>query len=294
MSSAMRSSRRHLPRIWKSRKRADTLPGMNRIFSRVLTLGIAVSAIGAALPACAKNDKSIFIRGALFPPTNRTNGSCVYTVDTQAPGLFYGSLDTKYQQTYVATLLVGNQLIARSDPLDPRAESSRVHLKGVVSRVTDANGNDINELTGNGSSFADAAANGQPGFGIIQVPIIDTNTLSKITLPADGSPVELLTQLRAFGTTLGGEDVESGEFQFVVKVCKSSADALGGDCLEKRSAPAPTPACSAVGTSTASAGSQTAPCIAGQDEPIPCTICQIDPNAPDPNAPANLLCKLTL
>ena len=250
---------------------------MNRILSGVLTFGVAALTIGAALPACAKNDKSIFIQAVLAPPQNRSNGACLYTPDSNAPGLFSGRLDIAISKTYSPVMQIANQLITRADPLDPRAESNRVHLKGLVSRVTDPNGNQINELTGNGSGYTDASSNNAPGLGLISAPIIDANTIAALEAQEHfalfGPSRTVLTQVRVFGTTLGGEDVESGEFQFVVEICRG--------CLLNYNSDPPVVDPKNIAqyncNGTVAAGTTvTPPCQLGQDEGASCQFCSTD------------------
>ena len=50
------------------------------------------------------------------------------------------TLDIGVADNYYAVLLVGNQLIPRSDPQNNRAESNRVHINGAIVRVTETDG----------------------------------------------------------------------------------------------------------------------------------------------------------
>src|SRR6476619_497025 len=52
---------------------------MKRILGHVVSLLVVGLAVSAALPACATNDQTIFIRNALAPAITRTNGICTYT-----------------------------------------------------------------------------------------------------------------------------------------------------------------------------------------------------------------------
>jgi hypothetical protein len=77
----------------------------------------------------------------------------------------------------------------------------------------------------------------------------------------------VVANIKIFGKTLGGVDLESGEFQFPVRVCVgclvdfSSGDdpaVAGRDCNVQ------------IGTGTATV---VLPCAPGQDEATPCQLC---------------------
>ena len=242
---------------------------MNRLIGQafaVVALGVLTTAV---MPACAENDQSIFIRQMLGPAQNRQNNSCVYSSDPTQLAISEGVLDVAIADGYRAALLVGNQLINRGDGNNTRAESNRARLDGAVVRVTDPNGGTIAEFTSLGSGFVEPQLNNQPSFGPFFVTILDSATLQKLApevAPGEGSKL-VVANVKVFGRTLGGVDLESGEFQFPIRLCNgclidfSSGDdpAVGGrDCSRPLES-----------------GSATAlPCNIGQDEPTPCQVCQ--------------------
>lgn len=242
---------------------------MNRIWGRARMLMAAGLFAGALAPACAENDQSIFIRGALAPSANRQNGVCTYTADPAQPQLFEGSLDVGVRDNYFAVLLVGNQLSARGSQQAVRAESNRVHINGAVVRVTNPDGSVINEFTSLSTGFADAQGNDQPAYGAIGVVAIDAKTKDALAgqLTARTQTKLVLANISVFGKTLGGVDVESGEYQLPIRVCNGclvtftdsndAAAAVQPNCLKP------------LGT----AGTNL-PCSAGQDEAVPCQLCQ--------------------
>lgn len=244
---------------------------------RLLGQALVVTAVGmltaAATPGCADNDQAIFVQSVFAPPTNRQNGSCLYSADPTQPMISYGKLDVGLSpsKTYQAMLLVGSQLIQRGETNAARAESNRVHINGAVVRVTDANGGAISEYTTLGSGFVDPQLNNIADYGVVSLPLIDAATAIKVA-PARGQPDKLIVaNLKLFGKTLGGVDIESGEFQFPVYVCTG--------CLVSFPSSADDPATNGFDCNAplAASAAVTAPCHLGQDEGISCQQCQGNP-----------------
>jgi hypothetical protein len=254
---------------------------MKRIFGHVVSLLVVGLAVSSALPACATNDQSIFISKALAPALTRTNGFCSYTNDPSQPSLFQATLDIGVADNYFAILLVGNQLIPRSDPQNNRAESNRVHINGAIVRVTETDGTLIREFTSLATGFADPGNNNAAEFGVIGVTGIDAPTKDILlpSLPNRTVSRTILMNFKAFGISLGGEDLESGEFQLPARICNGclvdfstgndDTAAQQPNCLKKQA--------TAAGTS--------GPCIGGQDEPVKCETCVTTRKACDPAVP---------
>ncbi len=254
---------------------------MKRILGHVVSLLVVGLAVSSVLPACATNDQTIFIRNALAPALTRTNGICQYTSDPSQPQLFQATLDIGVADNYFAVLLVGNQLIQRADPQNNRAESNRIHINGAIVRVTETDGTLIREFTSLATGFADPGNNGSAEYGAIGVTGIDAPTKDILlpSLPNRSASRTILMNFKAFGVSLGGEDLESGEYQLPARICNgclvdfsSGNDDLAPvqpNCLKKEVA--------AVGG--------TSPCALGQDEPVKCQACVATRKACDPLTP---------
>ncbi len=240
---------------------------MKRLFGQTLfALAVGVGSILVS-SACVENDSSIFVRNVQAPPQNRQNGACLYTPDPTQPFLSEGVLDVAITPTYTGRLLVGNQLSPRGDQLNVRAESNRVHLNGAVVRVTGADGASIGEFTSVTSGFVDPGANNQPSFGIAGLTLLDAATTAAINVQGADSRL-VIANVKVFGQTLGGVDVESGEFQFPIRVCNGCLiDFSRGDDPAN-----PGLDCNLV-IDTQSGGTTQFPCIPGQDEVTPCQLC---------------------
>lgn len=232
----------------------------------------AATAIGLSLviaPACVDNDQSLYIKQVMAPPTG---GDCTFQADPSQPALFEGTMDVALRSSYQAVVLVGNQMIARSDNLGARAESNKAHLDGAIVRITDANGNDINEFTAQASGFADASNGTIANFGLMGITLLDPPTLAKINIGTNGTLV--LAKVKVFGETLGGVDLESGEFQFGIRVCRgclvsfTDADDPAVDGVDCN--------LSVTSTPTGGAAQLELPCFPGQDVSVPCAYCRSD------------------
>ncbi|MDB4933385.1 MAG: hypothetical protein JWP87_357 [Labilithrix sp.] len=255
---------------------------MKRIWGHVVSVFVVGLAVSAVVPACATNDQTIFIRGALAPSQNRVNGICTYTNDATQPELFQARLDVGIADSYFAVLLVGNQLIPRTDPNNNRAESNRVHVTGAVVRVTEADGSLIREFTSPSTGFADPGNNGAAEYGVMGIVGLDAPTRDLIlpSLPNRKVSKTVIMNIKAFGQTLGGEDVESGEFQLPMQVCNGCLVdfSTGNDDTSMVQ-----PNCSKPATQAAAAN--TVPCFTGQDEFVKCESCVHTRPACDPATP---------
>ena len=96
----------------------------------------------------------------------------------------------------------------------------------------------------------------------------DTKNILIGQLPDRQATKLVIVNMRAFGRTLGGIELESSEFQFTIRTCNGCLVSFaGGDDPAQE----PRPNCKA---SLGTGASTTIPCFVGQDEPVPCQLCQ--------------------
>jgi hypothetical protein len=182
-----------------------------------------------------------------------------------------GVVDAAVRDNYTMEILVGSQLAPVSDQPNLRSESNRAHINGAVIRVTDANGGAIGEFTSIASGFVDPGQNNAASYGLAGVTALDAPTLQKAAAGvAAGTNRLVVANVKVFGKTLGGQDVESGEFQFPIRVCNGCLiDFSTGD------GPADGLDCTQPLTTTTTTGTAVViPCNAGQDEATPCQLCR--------------------
>ncbi len=197
---------------------------------------------------CADNKSTIFVKHVLAPTDD-----CSFEADPTAPALFYGLMDLAVTDTYTAVLLVGNQLVPQGEDDQLRTETSRVALQGAEVRLDAIGGDTVAHFRTIVSSTVDPAAGPEPGYGWANVTLVP---------PGLGlAPGEYVATVTVFGETLGNQDVETGEFSFVIRVCDQ--------CLVTYSPEALT-----LGACRPPAGELVVPCFPGQDVLVDCTFCR--------------------
>lgn len=243
---------------------------MKRLGGYVLSAGI-IAALGGAT-ACEHNDQSMYLSHVQAPPDD-----CIYKPDPTAPFISSGAADIALASSYTAVFLAGNQLLARGEKVTVRAESARITVKGAVVSVSFADGTpwpggdatrDFTTLT---SSTIGPDTSSTATFGVVPLTLLDPKTIEVLRgmLPNRSATRTIVAKVKAFGVTLGGQDIESNEFEFPIVVTngglitfpKEADDPAtpGPDCLLPR------------------AGGQTSAakkvCYFGQDQVVDCRDC---------------------
>lgn len=234
-------------------------------FKTLLALGAACLSAGA-LPSCATNDSMMFITGVYF----RKFGACTAKADFDAPMLAKGRLDLAFASEYRAALIVGNQITQRGSRERLRTETSRVALKGAEVQLENLKGESLAKpFSSTGTGFVNASEGTDPALTIMFASLIPASIGSKLKVGT------VVAKVRVFGTTLGGEDVESGELAFPIDVCRgclvsfpSSARDLTADGTEYQCKLASDDMAAASATADADQ-----PCDLGIDIQAPCTAC---------------------
>ena len=239
---------------------------MRRVPLKSLFAFGAAALSAMVLPSCATNDSMIYIIGVAV----RQAGACAVKADLGASILAKGTMDRLFAPEYVAALMVGNQLMQRGSRERVRTETSRVALKGAEVKLENTQGAElVPAFSAIGTGFVDASDGTDAAPSVMFASLIPSSVAA--SLPAG----TVVSKVRVFGTTLGGEDVESSELLFPIEVCDG--------CLVSFPASARDPAadsasyqCKLTSTDTAtttSADTTTLPCELGIDFPAPCTAC---------------------
>lgn len=259
---------------------------MERVWGHVIRGFLLVAGMGAAaglVPGCVHDNSTIFVSHVLAPSLVTSGMTCTFTADPTQPSISFGVLDVGLSSVYSPEILVGNQLVPQADPNQPHTETSYVTIEGAVIRIVDASGNQLNTYTKPVATTIPPSSGTTPGYAAIQVTIIDSTTAGKLQPPAFGPTIPVVSYIRVFGHSLGGESVESNEFGFPVNICKGclvdfSASDIQSTTIGNTVVTLPQPNCfgSQSGTTTSmmtSTASMSVPCQIGQDLPIPCAAC---------------------
>jgi len=177
-------------------------------------------------------------------------------------------MDRLLASDYTAALIVGNQLTQRGDRERLRTETSKVVLKGAEVHLENSQGAElVPAFSAIGTGFVNASE------GVDAAPAVMFATLIPASIAKTLPIGTVVSKVRVFGTTLGGEDVESAELLFPIDVCEGclvsfpasardlTADGSAYQCL-----------LSADDSMTASTD-DALPCQLGIDIPTPCTSC---------------------
>jgi hypothetical protein len=243
---------------------------MKRVWGHVLAGFAVMTGAAAVSTACAHDDSSLFVLDVLAQQLVSNGMQCVYTTDPTQPYISGGILDLSLRTRYDAEYLVGNDLVQQGNPDQFRSETSRVHVETAIVSIQDTSGNQLNTYTYDVASTIEPSTGTTPSFEPISVNTIDhataTGLLGKVS---GGTVVPINTYVRFTGHTLGGQYVESNNFEFTVDVCYGCLLGVGMQDI------------SGMGSSGTQ---QPLPCVPGQDvtidacqctEPICCQICPI-------------------
>ena len=250
---------------------------------RHVVMGLALAAGGAwAFPACVHNDSTIFVHDVLAPQTGASSTMvCLYTADPTQPTISSGTVDIALKATYDAVFLIGNQMVAEVNGSQLQTETSIVNIQGAIVRVTSGT-QQLSTYTRLASATVPPLSGNTPGYAAVgPVTIVDepslfqqpSGTTGNTTVAnflagmGAGSVTRVVSHVRFFGVTLGGQSLESNEFEFPVDVCFGCLIAFTNNPLY------PTPNC--IGTAGSNSTSQAIiPCEPGQDTPLDCNACQ--------------------
>jgi hypothetical protein len=225
---------------------------------------------GFSLSACAHDDSTIFVQSVLAPQLVVPGTGCSYTNDPTQPAIDTGFLDIAVRNSYSAAFLLANQLVPRGDPAAPKTETSYVNIKGAIIQVTDAaTGAAVSpSFTSLASVVLPPAQGNTPGYSALpDITLIDEMTVANLGTLFNAER-RLLVYAKFFGDTLGGQYVESDNFQFPVSVCNG--------CLISFSIADISPACQNVnclGNAAAMSQEPEVPCN-GEDFAIDCQVCR--------------------
>lgn len=181
--------------------------------SKLLPAGCALA---LTLPACVDNDTSLFVEGVLAasPP------ECEVTGEPGSAHILRGTMDVGFTTKYEAALLVGLQLAPRGDKSKLRTESMIFQTRGAEVRLTNSVGDLVDEFSVPAGGATAPTSAEAPGFGTVAVVLVPNDIGSELRADLGyGERRTLVAEVRVFGDTLGGAELTSGSFTFVIDVC---------------------------------------------------------------------------
>jgi hypothetical protein len=212
--------------------------------------------LGTMSTGCTEEQTSFFIQGNVSVDAPQ----CIARAEGSAALLGVGMLDVALKKDYV-----GSQLTPRGDKANLRTETTIATMKGAEVHLYD----DVGELDGDpftvpANGVINPEASDDAGFGIIFATLIPATTGIRIAdeLTSLNQRVTRVAEVTVFGTTIGGTDIESSPFNYVIQVCEGCLVDFPAEAVDENGA-----------CSLQLDQAETAPCSPGQDEAVDCRIC---------------------
>jgi len=232
---------------------------MQRVFCRAsVGAALVVGALGP-LMACSNKETGLCIGGNV----KREAPQGAAGADANRAVIGEGALDVALRLDYSASLLVGSQLTPRGDKANLRTETAITTIKGAeVQLYTDTGGLDT-EFTVPASGVISPSNSTDPGFGIIDATLIPAERGVALAgeLTSRNEVRTRVAQVKVFGETIGGVEVESAEMTYVIRVCEGCLIDFPPAALQGN-------ACS-----RSLDQNPDVPCRVGQDDLVDCRVC---------------------
>ncbi|MBK7396640.1 MAG: hypothetical protein IPJ34_10155 [Myxococcales bacterium] len=201
--------------------------------SKFVSAMAMLGGVSLLVPSCADNGVSLFIRGVIAIKAP----DCVAKPDADAT--LWSSLyfDSALTTQVDVPLLVGSQLFGRGDPKTSRGEPNRIQLSGAEVELTDTGGNAIvPKFTVPTIGVVDPTASSDASYGAVFVTLIPAGVagaVAKNTGTTTFGPRKLiLANVKVFGKTLGGTDVESLPVAIQIYACFGCSVVFPSDAAE--------------------------------------------------------------
>jgi hypothetical protein len=247
---------------------------MKRVWGHLLA-GVSLLCGGVAvMSACKHNDSTLFVQSVLAAQPVSAGAQCSFTSDPTQAHISSGALDIGFRTEYDPTYLIGNQSVPEVNSQQLQTETDIITVQGAIVRITDAAGNQLNTFTRLAAATVYPSSGSVPGYSPITVTTIDSTTIMNnanlLANTANGGHTRLVTYVKFFGQTLGGNSIESEEFEFPVDVCLGCLVQFTGADDDPNFAQ---PNCERAAGNTATSSSLPSPCVQGQDFGVDCSLC---------------------
>jgi hypothetical protein len=230
-------------------------------FSKSMTVGTLLACAAFSTVSCAENESSLFVIGVYA--LSRTQ--CVADVSATAVLLPSGTLDRELANGYNAALLVGSHLTQRGSRENLRTETSRLSIEGAHITLYSTTGEELVRPDVAATGLVNPASGTDPGLSVVFAQLIRPADLEAL-----GPAGQAIARIRIFGTTLGGQEIESGDYDFPIQICNGCLITYPTDSEDSDAPPGQYLCSYAADTMTEST---TQACNPGQDDYIPCSEC---------------------
>lgn len=207
---------------------------------RAVGVSALMSLAGLMGYGCAEEETGLYILGVARPEPP----DC--SVRASADGQIYlaGALDVggialpggdvvSKPTSYEASLIVGSQLTPRGDKQNVRTETMVTTIEGTEVRLLRDDGSVFSEYTVPAGGVIAPDDGADPGLGIVFVELIPGQVGAALAEElSERQSRTVIARAKVFGTTLGGIEVESAEFVYVITVCKGCLDNVEPACFE--------------------------------------------------------------
>ncbi|HTQ02923.1 MAG TPA: hypothetical protein VMI54_03660 [Polyangiaceae bacterium] len=223
-------------------------------FPKTMAAGLLLLGAGLLGSSCVDNQSSVFIYGVMDIDSTQ----CLAQPDSTAVLLPAGTLDREFADGYQAALLVGSHLTQRGSRQQLRTETSRLEITRADMTLYGTNGQQVS-FQSPATGLINPSDGTDPGLAAVFVRMVRAEDMANL-----GPDGQIIARVKIHGTTLGGQDIDSGDFDYPITLCTGCLVTYPSSALD------PT-------TFTCDAASETMStstiCFLGQDSTFPCTYC---------------------
>jgi hypothetical protein len=215
---------------------------------------------------CTSEETGFFVRGNVTIEAP----DCIASAEADALLISSGVLDVALRRDYQASLLVASQLAPRGDKGNLRTETMIATITGAEVHLHKDTGElDGNPFTVPANGVIPPNASNDPGFGIATATLIPADRGNELfaELAEPGQIRTRIAEVTVFGKTIGGLDIETAPFSYVIRVCKGCLVDFPAEALSEPDMNG-VQACNAPTDQTPES-----PCRLGQDDPVDCRVC---------------------
>jgi len=229
-------------------------------FSKTISTGALLLGPALSVQGCVDNESSLFVIGVFAIGETQ----CIAEPDSTAVLLPSGTLDRSLANGYQAALLVGSHLTEQGSREKLRTETSRLQVEGAHVTLYNTAGQAFTLPDTAATGLIDPASGTDPGLAAVYAQLIRPADFANL-----GDPGQAIVRVRVFGTTLGGQEIESGDFDFPIQVCDGCLISYPPEAADPTAPPGVYLCSPAVDVEDDTA----TVCYPGQDAYVPCTLC---------------------